>query len=116
MAWPPTLADLKEEMKVPDNVTEDDVNLTRDLEAAIAFVVRVRTDLDFGTYPLPDAKVPDADTVLGTLRLAVRWNTRRRSPEALIDAGEMGSARVPSFDPDIDRLLCIGKYRGPVVA
>lgn len=116
MDWPPTLADLKGEMKVPVNVVEDDVNLTRDLEAAIAYVVRTRTDLDFGTYPLPGTKVPDADTWLGTLRLAVRWNTRRRSPEALIDAGEMGSARVPSFDPDIDRLLRIGKYRGPVIA
>jgi hypothetical protein len=30
--------------------------------------------------------------------------------------GEMGTARVTSFDPDIDRLLRIGRHRGPVIA
>jgi hypothetical protein len=116
MSWPPTLVDLKEDIKVPVGDTDDDVNLTRDLDAAIAFVVRTRSDLDYGTYPLPGAKVPDADLFLGTIRLAARWFARRRSPEALVDAGEMGSARVPSFDPDIDRLLRIGRYRGSVIA
>jgi hypothetical protein len=29
---------------------------------------------------------------------------------------ELGAARIPSFDPDIERLLKIGRYRGPVFA
>ncbi|MBB2500264.1 hypothetical protein H5411_14160 [Amycolatopsis echigonensis] len=53
---------------------------------------------------------------LGTVRLAAREFARRRSPEALIDMGELGSARIPSFDPDIERLLGIGRFRGPVFA
>ncbi|MEV6879550.1 hypothetical protein [Amycolatopsis sp. NPDC051128] len=114
VTWPPPLADLKADMKVPG--TGDDVVLQANLDAAVTFVQRVRSDVDYRPNPLPDAKIPDADLVLGTLRLAGRWFTRRRSPEALVDMGEMGSARVPSFDPDIERLLCIGRFRGPVFA
>jgi hypothetical protein len=33
-----------------------------------------------------------------------------------VDLGnDLGSARVPSVDPDIERLLGIGRYRGPMV-
>jgi hypothetical protein len=49
------------------------------------------------------------------VRLASRWHTRRRSPDALIEMGELGASRVPSFDPDIDRLLRIGRHALPVV-
>lgn len=114
MDWPPTIADLKADLQIPDGV-DDDV-LQTSLDAAIAFVVRTRSDIDYGQFPMPGAKPPTSDLALGTVRLAGRWFTRRRSPEALVDAGEMGSARVPSFDPDIDRLLRIGRYRGSVVA
>lgn len=114
MSWPPTLTDLKADLSIPDD--NDDVVLTQSLDAAIAFVIRTRSDIDFGQYPLPGSKTPDVDLELGTLRLAGRWFTRRRSPEALIDAGELGSARVPSFDPDIDRLLRIGRFRRSVIA
>ena len=29
--------------------------------------------------------------------------------------GELGSARIPSFDPDIEALLGVGRYRPPMV-
>jgi hypothetical protein len=112
MAWPPTLEELKADQKIP--VDTDDDSLQVNLDAAVAFVEAVRTDLDFSAEP--EGKAPNAQVILGTIRLAARWFTRRRSPEALVDAGELGSARVPSFDPDIERLLSIGRYRGPVVA
>jgi hypothetical protein len=50
------------------------------------------------------------------LRLAGRWHTRRRSPDGLVAMAEMGAARVTSFDPDIDRLLRIGRHKRPRVA
>lgn len=112
MSWPPSLADLKADLKIP--VTTDDAVLQANLDASVSFVERVRSDLDFGDFPL--GTPPGADVYLGTLRLAGRWFTRRRSPEALVDMGELGSARIPAFDADIDRLLRIGRFRGSVIA
>jgi hypothetical protein len=108
VTWPPRLADLKADMNVPGD--QDDALLQANLDAAVGVVERVRSDVDYGAYPLPGAKVPSADLKLGTIRLAARWFTRRRSPEALLDMAELGSARVPSFDADIDRLLRTGRY------
>ncbi|QRP48002.1 phage gp6-like head-tail connector protein [Amycolatopsis sp. FDAARGOS 1241] len=114
--WPPQLADLKADLKVPDGTQGDDAVLQSCLDAAVAKVCEVRSDVDYGPYPMPGAKVPDADLLLGTIRLAGRWFIRRRSPDALVNMGDMGSARIPSFDPDIERLLGIGRFRGPVFA
>lgn len=114
--WPPTLAELKLDMKIPDDDTRDDDRLRQVLDAAVVFVERVRPGFNYQAESgsdLPD--VPD-DLRLGTLRLAGRWHTRRRSPDALIEMGELGASRVPGVDPDIERLLGIGRYRAPVIA
>lgn len=112
--WPPKLAGLRRELgRVPGDSADDDL-LTDSLNAAIAFVLRVhagRYNFDDSSPLLPD--VP-ADMVLGTTYLAKRLHSRRRSPDALIDLGELGSARIPSFDPDIDFMLRIGRYRTAV--
>lgn len=113
VTWPPPLADLKADMSVPDN--RDDELLQANLDAAVDFVERVRSDVDYGQFPLPGAKVPTADLALGTIRLAARWFTRRRSPEALVDMADLGSARIPSFDADIDRLLRIGRHARAII-
>lgn len=115
MAWPPLLDELKLDLKVDD--ARDDARLQTMLDAAVAFVERVRRgafnfDGDLAST-LPD---PTADLRAGTLRLAGRWHTRRRSPDGLVAMAELGAARVPSFDPDIERMLGIGRYRRPVVA
>ncbi|MBN9739545.1 hypothetical protein DMP23_00235 [Amycolatopsis sp. A1MSW2902] len=112
--WPPTLDELRADLQVPDGVTDDDPALQACLDAAVTFVERVRSDVDFAPHPL--GKAPGADLALGTLRLAGRWFTRRRSPDALISMGDLGSARVPSFDPDIDQLLRVGRFARAVVA
>ncbi|MBB4689823.1 phage gp6-like head-tail connector protein [Amycolatopsis jiangsuensis] len=110
--WPPQLTDLKEDATIPG--TGDDAVLQSVLDAAVAMVQRVRSDLDFGPHPL--GTPPSDDVWLGTIRLAARWFARRRSPEALVDMAELGAARIPAFDPDIERLLGIGRFRGPVFA
>jgi len=112
MAWPPTLDDLKSDLNIDD--TRDDVQLTTVLNAAVSFVERVRPDLDYAE--VPEGEAPTNDVILGTIRLAGRWHTRRRSPDGLVNMAELGASRVPGIDPDIERLLSIGRYVKPVIA
>jgi hypothetical protein len=108
--WPPTLADLKEDMKIKADDTRDDADLQLNLDAAVAHVVDVRNDLDFLRDEGDPRPKPTPAHFLGTLRLAARWSSRRRSPDGMIVAGELGSARVASYDPDIEQLLGVGRY------
>lgn len=114
MMWPPQLEELKDDMGVDD--VRDDARLQRQLDASVVFVERVRPRFNYAADPLSELPAPTADLVLGTLRLAGRWHTRRRSPDGLIQMAELGSARVPSFDPDIERLLGIGRFAAAVFA
>lgn len=119
MTWPPQRTELKDDLGIEPGDTRDDAKLDRMLGAAVAFVERVRDGaFNFATDPDPldELPVPTADLELGTIRLAGRWHTRRRSPDGLVAMAEMGAARVTSFDPDIDRMLGIGRYRGAVIA
>ncbi|MEO3930764.1 hypothetical protein ABGB07_44010 [Micromonosporaceae bacterium B7E4] len=111
--WPPPLTDLKRDMgpAFEDDGGQDDDRLQVVLDAAVAFVERVRPDVNFSGDLGSDLEDPSADLVLGTLRLAGRWHTRRRSPDALIQMAELGASRVPAFDPDIERLLQIGRHQ-----
>lgn len=109
MAWPPVLADLKLDLGVEDD--RDDPRLGQVLDAAVGFVQRVRAgDFNFDADPESTLPAPTADLVLGTLRLAGRYHTRRRSPDGLVQMAELGASRVSSYDPDIDRLLGIGRF------
>jgi hypothetical protein len=118
-SWPPTVGDLKDDLGIAADDVRDDDRLGSMLGAAVAFARRVRgRTLDLSDEPdsaglLP---IPDADFTVGVLRLAGRWHARRRSPDALVQFGELGNARVPSVDPDIERLMRIGRFAPPVVA
>lgn len=119
MSWPPDLtalkADLRSRGEDPEALDTDDARLQIVLDAAVAFVQRVRPQFNY-TGDVGSVKPdPTADLILGTLRLASRWHTRRRSPDGLVEMADMGSGRVPSFDPDIERLLRIGRHALPVV-
>lgn len=117
--WPPDVDELRNDMKSDDpelNVDQLDVQrLQSVLDAAVTFVQRVRPKFNYAGDLGSELADPSPDLRLGTLRLAGRWHTRRRSPDALIEMGEMGSSRVPSIDPDIDRLLRIGRHALPRV-
>ena len=116
MPWPPSLDDLKAELKSPAPDGRDDAALDAELAAAIAYVEGARAgDFNFLADPLSLLPAPGPDIELGTLRLAIRWHDRRRSPDGLVDGGEFGTARVPTSDVDIERLLGIGRFRGPMV-
>lgn len=113
--WPPTVADIKEDQTI--TVSTDDDRLQMVLDAAIAHFEDVRGDEINFTGDIFDCNPPPTDAHwLGVVRQAVRWADRRRSADGLIISGDTGTSRVPAFDPDIERLLGLGRYRGPVSA
>lgn len=120
MSWPPSLEELKVDQRV--NASEstydrDDESLQQVLNAAVAFVEQVRAgELNFTSDLGSDLPDPTAALQLGTIRLALRWHARRDSVDGLINSAEFGIGRIPSIDADIERLLGIGRYRGPVFA
>ena len=117
MTWPPSLSDVKVDLRIDDTVDDDALNAC--LSAAIDFVeerhggaYNFAGDADpFSTLPSVPSSVR-----LGTVRLAGRWFTRRRSPDGLISSADFGASRIPSFDSDIERLLKIGRYAKSVIA
>lgn len=120
--WPPTVEELLNDIKqdhggfVSAPSAEERARLQRCLDAATVFVERVRPQFDYGHESGSTLPAPTPDLHLGTLRLAWRWHIRRRSPDALIEMSELGASRVPSFDPDVERLLRIGRHALPAVA
>lgn len=114
MPWPPYLQDLKDYVGVSDN--RDDATLMTSLEAAMDYV----TDVLAGSYnftgdPLSLLPEPGPKVVQATLLYAFKLHNRRRSPDGTVDMGELGIARLPSNDPEIERLLGIGRWRPPMV-
>lgn len=114
--WPPTLDELKVDGGIKD--TRLDAKLSQELEAAVAYVEGARGgQVDFTGLadPAPLAR-PTATLRLGTIRLALRWQARGRSPDGMIASPEGGSTRVTSGDRDIDQMLRLGRYALPVIA
>lgn len=117
MAWPPTLTALKDDMGISVTDTRNDARLQIVLDAAVKVVELLREgDFTWTGTPTAELPVPGKNIELGTIRLASRYHTRRNSPDALINLADLGSARVPSFDPDIEQLLGVGRHRAPFVA
>lgn len=118
-AWPPTLAELKEDRQMDQADQRHDGQLAQVLAAAVAYVQDVKRGIyDMGLFldGDEDLEPPDDSIRLGTLRLAGRWHDRRRSPDGMINASEMGATRVTSGDSDIDRMLRLGRFAGFVFA
>jgi hypothetical protein len=108
MTWPPTLADYKADQKTK---SDEDAAVQESLDAAVAFVERVRDDLNFADDPLSGKLPVTSDVLLGTIRLASRWYVRRNTPQGLLQMGDLGQVRLPAYDGDIERQLGIGRYR-----
>jgi len=112
--WPPTINDLKLDLSRDGQKYTSDEQLEMDLSAAIAYVRdRKSWQFDIGAEsPESDSGsllTPDADFILGTIRLAGRWHARRRSQDGTINMGEQGIGRVAAYDPDIERMLRMGR-------
>lgn len=113
MAWPPTLDELKVDMKIDLSDARDDERLAQVLDAAVDFVERVRPELQYDPFDPDQFELPEPsrDMRLGTMRLAARWHLRRRSPDGMIAMAELGQSRVTTYDNDIDRLLRLGRHQ-----
>lgn len=84
----------------------DDVTLEAARVGAAAYVERVRPDLDWsGDAP--------ADVKLGALILAARFYARKGSPMGVATFAEFGAAQIVRLDPDVERLLGIGRHSRP---
>jgi hypothetical protein len=114
--WPPQLDDVKADIGRKRENTAGDADLQVVLDAAVALVEReLAGSYNFTGSTTSLLPTPTPDVFLGTVRLAGRWNERRNSPNGLIDLGELGQTRIPTVDPDIERLLGVGRWRPPMV-
>lgn len=122
--WPPTLADLKDDLAIPPEDDEDDAALQRRLDAAIGFVQRARKDAfvtdEDGNLVLPPVLESDSEEqtlVLGAIMFAKRLFARRRSDDQILFMAETGTTRVPAAiaDEDLNRLLRLGRFARPKV-
>lgn len=106
--------ELGEEAEAFADLSEDEQErLARVFDAAVEFVERIhRGRFNFTGEPsaLP---LPGANFRLGTVMLARRWHTRRRSPAMLVASAGEGAAHVPWQDEDINRLLRLGRHAIP---
>lgn len=111
--WPPTLEELKADMKVDAEDERFDVALQVTLDAAVAYVERVRAgEVDFAHPEAPEGELTgvDEDLVLGTLRYARRLDIRRDSPSGMVVTDQIGSTPIAGWDADIEKLLRVGRY------
>lgn len=118
LTWPLTLQDLVRDMYGEDNADVGDWDgdrLQTQLDAAAAWVRPRRPRFNWDGDPMSALPEPGPDLLLGILRLAARWHNRRQSPGGLVELGQLGSTRVTTFDPDIDRLLRLGRWAKAVL-
>lgn len=112
--WPPSLMDLRVDMGDRDDQDDSkDDRMSMVLDAAIEHVRKIKG----WKYDLAEVEesgvvllAPTPDIILGTLRFAGRWHSRRSAPDNLVTMGDAGGLVVPGFDSDIERLLQIGRY------
>lgn len=83
--------------------------------AAAAQVERARPDLTTVDAAGVATFAADPDVVQGALLLAARIYARKGSPQGLASYGDFGPAPVTRLDPDIERLLSVGRYGRPAV-
>jgi hypothetical protein len=112
--WPPSVQDVKTDVGI--DVDVDDTVLATELAAAVAYVRRVRKRFNYDHDATCDYPDPPDDLWLGTVRLAKRWHDRRRAAAGMVFAGDGGTDTVPYVDPDIERLLGIGRFRKAATA
>lgn len=100
MAWPITRADVEGHLGVSPASDRDVIHLDRVTAAVVSWVERnvVVDDLGHG-----------AEHELGAILLAARLYARRGSPLGVAAFAELGAAYVSRHDPDVERLLGLGK-------
>lgn len=89
--------------------------------AAAAYVERTRPDLLKGYDDNGDGTIdryvyePTRDVAHAGLLLAARLFARRGTPQGLASFGEFGPGAILRLDPDVERLLGVGRHARPRV-
>lgn len=112
-SWLPLADVLAHVGNVPvDSPNAGDVERSR--LAACAYVERLRPDL-LDAVAAPPVYLATPDVAYGALLLAARLFARKGSPAGLASYGEFGPAAVLRLDPDVERLLSLGRHARPAV-
>lgn len=99
-----TVDALKEYLRIGASDTIDDALLSS-IVAAVEAEQRARCrSQTFMVGPEPQTTVVPPDVYHAALMRGARLYVRRASPEGLVGLGELGVARVPAYDRDIDAL------------
>ncbi len=110
--WPPVLDTYKVDLR-DIGVAEDDDRfdeaLQYTLDAAVAYVQRVREDVNFFEESGWTGPAVTADLVLGTLRLARLDDLWRDAPLNTLNAGDAGTLELTA-QSTVERLLRVGRY------
>lgn len=112
--WLPQEAVLQHVGVNADQAQAADVDRAR--RAAAAHVEQLRGDLVTVVVTAEATTVtfdPTPDVLYGAVLLAARLFARRSSPTGLASYGEFGPAAVLRLDPDVERLLNVGRYSAP---
>lgn len=107
---PLTVAGVKQWLRIEDNT--DDELVEWSLSATLAHVMTLPY-----IHRQPDPAIPatwSSDARLGTLMLTARTYRRRNTPGGLEAIADQ-VAYTPQYDPDIERLLRVGKRAAPGV-
>jgi hypothetical protein len=112
--WPPSLVDLRVDMGDRDDQDDSkDPSMSMVLDAAVQHV----RDIKGWKYDIAAVEesgvvkvAPTAALILGTIRLAARWHSRRSTQDNLMTLGDAGGLVVPGYDSDIERLLQVGRF------
>lgn len=97
-----------------DDSDSEASSVSRARLAAAAYVERNRPDL-LTLVELTPTYLPTPEVFEGALLLTARLHARKASPTGLASYGEFGPAAVLRFDPDVERLLGVGRYAPPAV-
>lgn len=103
------VASVKAYLRLAQTDTLDDALLEQVVDAVEAMQrARLQPSIFLTVDPLmpgevPPVTVPD-DVYQAALMRASRLYARRASPEGLVGLGELGVARIPPYDRDIDAL------------
>ena len=109
---PLTVAGVKQWLRIDPTDSADDEIIGWSLNSTLAHVMRLPF---IKRQPAPaDPDSWEADARQGTLMLAARTYRRRNTPAGLESLGDQ-IAYTPQYDPDIERLLRVGKRAAPGV-
>ena len=90
----------------------DEAALDGAVAAANAYLDRLPARL---TSTIDEPPAPLATATQAATMQAARWYSRRNSPQGVANFEELGAAYVSRYDPDLERLLRIGRSAMPSV-